>query len=160
MRSSSRGSRAARCGERVLQGERLDVCVRAIGVPRLHPHDLHHAENTIAAEPGTGLKDLMVRMGHDGVRVAMIYQTRLAFWYPLDDQRPKWHAKTNRLEQDQSPDLENSGRPGLSAVERVTGIEPAPSASKERSPAAQTDPGADAVRDRVARRSVPRLRGR
>jgi integrase len=48
--------------------------VAAIGVPGLHFHDLRHTGNTFAAASGAGLKDLMVRMGHDSERAAMIYQ--------------------------------------------------------------------------------------
>jgi integrase len=43
-------------------------------VPGLHFHDLRHTGNTFAAASGAGLKDLMVRMGHDSERAAMIYQ--------------------------------------------------------------------------------------
>ncbi|MEO3854608.1 hypothetical protein [Acrocarpospora sp. B8E8] len=39
------------------------VC--GIGAPNLHFHDLRHVGNMFAAESGTGLKDLMARMGHD-----------------------------------------------------------------------------------------------
>ena len=46
-----------------------------VGVPDLHFHDLRHAGNTLAAQtPGTTLRDLMVRMGHDSMRAALIYQ--------------------------------------------------------------------------------------
>ncbi|WP_068920976.1 tyrosine-type recombinase/integrase [Planobispora rosea] len=51
----------------------VDV-VRELGLPGLHFHDLRHTGNMLAAESGAGLKDLMVRMGHDNVRAAMIYQ--------------------------------------------------------------------------------------
>jgi len=45
-----------------------------IGVPDLHFHDLRHTGNTFAAAGGTGLRDLMARMGHDSERAALIYQ--------------------------------------------------------------------------------------
>lgn len=48
--------------------------VAALGVPGLHFHDLRHTGNTIAAQSGASLRDLMNRMGHDSVRAAMIYQ--------------------------------------------------------------------------------------
>ncbi|MEU8278258.1 tyrosine-type recombinase/integrase [Microbispora bryophytorum] len=51
----------------------VDV-VKEMGLPGLHFHDLRHTGNMLAAESGAGLKDLMVRMGHDNVRAAMIYQ--------------------------------------------------------------------------------------
>jgi integrase len=35
------------------------------GVPNLHLHDLRHTGNTLAAQSGASLRDLMTRMGHD-----------------------------------------------------------------------------------------------
>src|SRR6266516_3172907 len=46
----------------------------AIGLPGLHFHDLRHTGNTLAAQAGVSLAALKARMGHDGVRAAMIYQ--------------------------------------------------------------------------------------
>jgi integrase len=46
----------------------------AIGVESLHVHDLRHTGNTLAAQSGTSLADLKVRMGHDSARAALIYQ--------------------------------------------------------------------------------------
>jgi integrase len=48
--------------------------VKAIGAEGLHFHDLRHTGNTFAAASGTGLRDLMARMGHDSERAAIIYQ--------------------------------------------------------------------------------------
>jgi hypothetical protein len=48
--------------------------VRSIGAEGLHLHDLRHTGNTFAATGGTGIKDLMARMGHDSERAALIYQ--------------------------------------------------------------------------------------
>jgi integrase len=48
--------------------------VTAIGLKGVHFHDLRHAGNTWAAQAGTSTKDLMVRMGHDDMRAAIIYQ--------------------------------------------------------------------------------------
>jgi integrase len=48
--------------------------VAAIGMPRLHFHDLRHTGNTLAAQARVSLADLKARMGHDSVRAAMIYQ--------------------------------------------------------------------------------------
>jgi integrase len=48
--------------------------VRAIGAEGLHFHDLRHTGNALAAASGAGLRDLMVRMGHDSERAAIIYQ--------------------------------------------------------------------------------------
>lgn len=42
----------------------------------IHFHDLRHAGNTLAAETGASLRDLMNRMGHSTVRAALIYQHR------------------------------------------------------------------------------------
>ena len=46
----------------------------AIGLKGVHFHDLRHSRNTWAAQAGTSTKDLMVRMGHDDMRAAIIYQ--------------------------------------------------------------------------------------
>jgi integrase len=46
----------------------------AVGAPGLHFHDLRHTGNTLAAKTGASLRDLMVRMGHDSSRAALIYQ--------------------------------------------------------------------------------------
>jgi integrase len=45
-----------------------------IGMPGLHFHDLRHSGNTLAAQTGTSLRDLMARMGHDNPRAALIHQ--------------------------------------------------------------------------------------
>jgi integrase len=50
--------------------------VAAVGAPGLHFHDLRHTGNTLAAESGASLRDLMTRMGHDSMRAALIYQHR------------------------------------------------------------------------------------
>jgi integrase len=53
---------------------RWPEAVAAIGVPHLHFHDLRHSGNQLAAQvPGTTVRDLMERMGHDNERAAMIY---------------------------------------------------------------------------------------
>jgi hypothetical protein len=38
---------------------------RADRVPKLHLHDQRHTGNTLAAQSGASLRDLMTRMGHD-----------------------------------------------------------------------------------------------
>lgn len=48
--------------------------VAAIGAPGLHFHDLRHTGNHLAAQSGASLRDLMLRMGHDSMRAALIYQ--------------------------------------------------------------------------------------
>jgi integrase len=52
--------------------------VAAIGAPGLHFHDLRHTGNGFAARvPGTTIRDLMSRMGHDSTRAALDLPTRL-----------------------------------------------------------------------------------
>jgi integrase len=46
---------------------------RTAGVPDLHLHDLHHTGNTLSAETGAPLRELMDRMGHRSTRAALIY---------------------------------------------------------------------------------------
>jgi integrase len=37
-------------------------------------HDLRHAGNTLTADAGASLRELMDRMGHSSTRAALIYQ--------------------------------------------------------------------------------------
>ncbi len=53
---------------------RWALAAEAFSLPNLHFHDLRHTGNTLAAQSGASLRDLMDRMGHDSVRAAMIYQ--------------------------------------------------------------------------------------
>jgi integrase len=50
-----------------------DKARRSVGVPGLHLHDLRHTGNTLAAETGATLRELMDRMGHRSTRAALIY---------------------------------------------------------------------------------------
>ena len=43
------------------------------GVPQPHLHDLRHTGNTLAAETGATLRELMERMGQPSTRAALIY---------------------------------------------------------------------------------------
>jgi len=51
----------------------LPAVVRA-GLPGIHFHDLRHAGNTLTADAGASLRELMDRMGHSSTRAALIYQ--------------------------------------------------------------------------------------
>jgi integrase len=55
-------------------GTRWGETCKTLGFPGLHFHDLRHTGNTLAAQTGTSLRDLMTRMGHDSPRAALIYQ--------------------------------------------------------------------------------------
>ena len=46
---------------------------KAAGVPAIHFHDLRHTGNTLAANAGASLRELMDRMGHDSERAALVY---------------------------------------------------------------------------------------
>ena len=48
--------------------------VTTVGLPGFHFHDLRHTGNTLAADTGASLADLMARMGHGSTRAAMVYQ--------------------------------------------------------------------------------------
>jgi integrase len=48
--------------------------VTGMGLAGLHVHDLRHTGNTLAADMGVSLRNLMARMGHDSERAALIYQ--------------------------------------------------------------------------------------
>lgn len=45
----------------------------AVGLPEAHFHDLRHTGNTLTAQSGATLSDLMSRMGHSSTRAARIY---------------------------------------------------------------------------------------
>ena len=45
----------------------------AAGLEGIHFHDLRHTGNQLTANAGANRKELMVRMGHDRERAAMIY---------------------------------------------------------------------------------------
>jgi integrase len=45
----------------------------AAGLEGIHFHDLRHTGNQLTANAGANPKELMVRMGHDSERTAMIY---------------------------------------------------------------------------------------
>jgi len=47
--------------------------LEAAGLPAIHFHDLRHTGNTLTAEAGANLRELMERMGHRSTRAAMIY---------------------------------------------------------------------------------------
>ncbi|MEU8040828.1 tyrosine-type recombinase/integrase [Streptosporangium sp. NPDC049078] len=44
------------------------------GLPKIHFHDLRHTGNTLAANAGASIRELMERMGHSSTRAAMVYQ--------------------------------------------------------------------------------------
>jgi len=47
---------------------------KAVGLPRLHFHDLRHLGATLAASTGAGVKEIMYRIGHSSTRAALRYQ--------------------------------------------------------------------------------------
>jgi integrase len=53
------------------------------GLPGVHFHDLRHAGNTLTADAGASLRELMDRMGHSSTRAAPIYQ------HSSDERQPK-----------------------------------------------------------------------
>ncbi len=47
--------------------------VATVGLSGIHFHDLRHAGNTLTADEGASLRELMDRMGHSSTRAALIY---------------------------------------------------------------------------------------
>ena len=45
----------------------------AVGLTSIHFHDLRHAGNTLTAEAGANLRELMERMGHSSTKAALVY---------------------------------------------------------------------------------------
>ncbi|WP_217708827.1 tyrosine-type recombinase/integrase [Nonomuraea rhodomycinica] len=50
------------------------AALRKAGLSGFHFHDLRHTGNTLAAQSGATLRDLMTRMSHSTTRAALIYQ--------------------------------------------------------------------------------------
>jgi len=47
--------------------------VRQVGLAGVHFHDLRHTGNTLTADAGANLRELMERMGHSSTRAALVY---------------------------------------------------------------------------------------
>jgi integrase len=47
--------------------------LKAAGLPMTHFHDLRHTGNTLTADAGANLRELMERMGHSTTRAALVY---------------------------------------------------------------------------------------
>jgi integrase len=48
--------------------------VAKVGLPGILFHDLRHTGNTLTADEGASLRELMDRMGHSSPRAALIYR--------------------------------------------------------------------------------------
>jgi len=84
--------------------------VTGMGLPGLHVHDLRHTGNTLAADMGVSLRNLMARMGHDNERAALIYQHKSS---PADRQIADGLDALLRASRDQRTDDDGTnGRPG------------------------------------------------
>jgi integrase len=47
--------------------------LKAVGLTGVHFHDLRHTGNTLTAEAGANLRELMERMGHSSTKAALVY---------------------------------------------------------------------------------------
>jgi integrase len=120
----------------------------AAGIPALHLHDLRHTGNTLAAETGATLRELMDRMGHGSTRAALIYlhareerghaiaegidqmvsRTTAKANKKIKKKGKKGHAKGTKPSGRKKDRAAGTDREALTSgdeVERVTGIEPA-----------------------------------
>lgn len=81
----------------------------AIGLVGVHIHDLRHTGNQFTANAGANTRELMVRMGHDSQRAALIY-------LHSSDKRQRalaaTVAKAARAELAQSKNTDKTGRSG------------------------------------------------
>jgi integrase len=125
--------------------------VESIGLPGLHFHDLRHTGNQFAAESKAGLKDLMARMGprlRAGRDDLPAQGTRRGQEHHRCNRQPRRAGEAPRRRRNgrndraaglmarppqsgrrrRNPMFGTRFRPGVSHVERVTGIEPALSA--------------------------------
>jgi integrase len=107
-----------------------------VGVPDLHLHDLRHTGNTLAAETGATLRDLMNRMGHRSTRAALIYlhardhrdreiAVGLDRIVSAELNPPKGHAGGTNTAHAGSDDRPRPPLRLVEGLERATGIEPA-----------------------------------
>ena len=114
--------------------------------PNLHLHDLRHTGNTLAAQSGPSLRDLMTRMGHDSTSRCPDLSAQQPGGRRGDRGSPRRpaHRRKSRVtpnvvgpvEGPTEPQLitVEPGRPGKgpltrdNSLERMTGIEPALSA--------------------------------
>ena len=104
--------------------------VAKAGLPGIHFHDLRHAGNTLTADAGASLRELMDRMGHSSTRAALIYlhssderQRKLADAVGeaaraalLKTATAIWHARGTR---GQRPIVNVCRQPGYMALELV-----------------------------------------
>ena len=51
----------------------ITECPPLPGLEGVHIHDLRHTGNQFTANAGANTRELMVRMGHDSERAALIY---------------------------------------------------------------------------------------
>ena len=118
-----------------------DKARRAAGMPDVHLHDLRHTGNTLAAETGATLRELMDRMGHSSTRAALIYlhareergrsiAAGIEAMVSAEKGTPeqKGHARGTEDPQKQKDRPRGTVRKSSTSkkrLERVTGIEPA-----------------------------------
>jgi hypothetical protein len=90
-----------------------------IGVPNLHLHDLRHTGNTLAAQSGASVRDLMTRMGHDSPAAALIYQhsSRVADEAIAAALNTRLAERKSRLAPNVVGPVEGPTEPKLTAVE-------------------------------------------
>jgi integrase len=82
----------------------------SLGLEGLHFHDLRHTGNSLAADMGISLKNLMARMGHDNERAALMYQHKSA----AGDRRiADGLDKLVKAERDQAEDEDGDGTAGV-----------------------------------------------
>jgi integrase len=89
--------------------------VAAVGLEGIHVHDLRHTGNQFTADAGANTRELMVRMGHDSERAALIY-------LHSSDKRQRALAdavaKAARAELAQSKNTTQPGRSGTRKARR------------------------------------------
>ena len=87
----------------------------AVGLEGIHIHDLRHTGNQFTADAGANTRELMVRMGHDSDRAALVY-------LHSSDQRQRALAdavsKTARAELAKSKKTKKPGRSGTRVARR------------------------------------------
>ena len=86
------------------------------GLPaRIHVHDLRHTGNTLSAEAGASLAELMSRMGHSSARAAMVYL------HARDDRDQQLAANLDRMARQELERSAGSPNAGQSGTQRARG---------------------------------------
>src|SRR5579862_6546678 len=94
------------------QGWALRPALAATGLD-VHLHDLRHTGNTLTADAGANLRELMERMGHASTRAALIYL------HSTDERQRKLADAVGELAREELRKASNQGEPAEASGTKV-----------------------------------------